>query len=153
MWEAMIGFSAQAFTKHILAEGEKVVMVVSSKSLHSQGVYGLVSNLGSLAVRCVLQPFEEAAFILFSKLNSSSESTQETVRSFTLLTKAAMLLGLVVMTFGPPYSYILLRLLYGKKWSETEAPEVLSYYCIYVGALALNGKTSLVCCIPLVLTS
>lgn len=32
-----------------------------------QGVYGLVANLGSLVVRTLFQPFEEAAFAAFSK--------------------------------------------------------------------------------------
>ena len=32
-----------------------------------QGVYGLVSNLGSLVVRLLFQPFEEAAFLAFSR--------------------------------------------------------------------------------------
>ena len=30
------------------------------------GVFGLVSNLGSLFVRLVLQPFEEIAFVTFA---------------------------------------------------------------------------------------
>eukprot|EP00958_Prasinococcus_capsulatus_P018893 scaffold2261_cov405-Prasinococcus_capsulatus_cf.AAC.24 len=138
---AALGFGAQAFTKHVLAEGEKVVMVLSSDSLHSQGVYGLVSNLGSLAVRCILQPFEEAAFILFSKLRSRSRRPAELGPAFALVAKAALVLGLTVVAFGPPYSYVLLRLLYGQRWSATEAPEVLGYYCVYVGSLALNGIT------------
>ena len=44
----------QAITKLALAEGSKVVMVASQSS-YSQGIYGLVSNLGSLVVRTIFQ--------------------------------------------------------------------------------------------------
>lgn len=33
----------------------------------AQGVYGLVAGLGSLVVRTLFQPFEEAAFLAFSR--------------------------------------------------------------------------------------
>ncbi len=38
----------------MLAEGSKMVMVAFQSS-YSQGVYGLVSNLGSLVVRTIFQ--------------------------------------------------------------------------------------------------
>ncbi|KAG5558349.1 hypothetical protein RHGRI_008316 [Rhododendron griersonianum] len=50
-------------------------------------------------------------------------------------------LGLVVMAFGPSYSYSLIRLLYGQKWSDGEASSVLRYYCLYVIVLAMNGTS------------
>lgn len=49
--------------------------------------------------------------------------------------------GLLAMAFGPSYTYVLLRLLYGPKWSSTEAPAALAYYCGYITLLALNGCT------------
>ena len=56
----------QAAEKLVLAEGSKMVMAVA-QSAYDQGVYGLVTNLGSLVVRTLFQPFEEAAFTAFSK--------------------------------------------------------------------------------------
>lgn len=44
------------------------------------------------------------------------------------------------MAFGPSYSYSLIRLLYGRKWSDGEASTALRYYCLYVILLAMNGK-------------
>lgn len=44
------------------------------------------------------------------------------------------------MAFGPSYSYSAIRLLYGQKWSDGEAPRALKYYCLYVVVLAMNGK-------------
>lgn len=56
----------QAFEKLVLAEGTKVV-VAKVQDAYDQGVYGLVVNLGSVVVRTLFQPFEEAAFMAFSR--------------------------------------------------------------------------------------
>lgn len=45
------------------------------------------------------------------------------------------------MAFGPSYSYALIRLLYGQKWSDGEAPTALRYYCLYIIVLAMNGTS------------
>lgn len=50
------------------------------------------------------------------------------------------LVGLVFMAFGPSYSYSLIRLLYGRKWSDGEASTALRYYCLYIIFLAMNGE-------------
>lgn len=52
-----------------------------------------------------------------------------------------MSVGLLAVSFGPSYTYVLLRLVYGQKWSDTEAPKALAYYCGYITLLALNGCT------------
>ncbi len=49
--------------------------------------------------------------------------------------------GLVATAFGPSYAYLLLRLLYGRLWSDTEAPAALGWYCPYIALLAVNGIT------------
>lgn len=50
----------------MLAEGSKMA-VAAFQGPHDQGVYGLVSGLGSIVVRTLFQPLEEAAFVAFSK--------------------------------------------------------------------------------------
>lgn len=63
-----------------------------------------------------------------------------TLRRFHALTRGATLFGGVFLAFGPAYSWLLLRLLYGSAWSEgTEAPRLLSYYCAHVAAMSVNG--------------
>ena len=52
-----------------------------------------------------------------------------------------IIVGLLAVSFGPSYTYVLLRLVYGHKWSDTEAPNALAYYCGYITLLALNGCT------------
>ena len=47
--------------------------------------------------------------------------------------------GLLAAAFGPAYTYMLLRLVYGQRWSETEAPRALAAYCLYILLLAVNG--------------
>lgn len=49
------------------------------------------------------------------------------------------LVGLIFLAFGPSYSYSLVRLLYGQKWSDGEASAALRYYCLYIIVLAMNG--------------
>lgn len=67
----------QALEKHFLAEGSKMVMVALETSFN-QGVYGLVSTLGSIVVRTLFQPIEEAAFLAFSRpLQGGSQGSPE----------------------------------------------------------------------------
>jgi hypothetical protein len=48
--------------------------------------------------------------------------------------------GLYFISFGPSFSFLLLHILYGSKFSETSASSVLGVYCIYVFFMAINGK-------------
>ena len=47
--------------------------------------------------------------------------------------------GLVASAFGPSNTFLLLHLLYGEKYSATEAPLALAIYCPYILLLATNG--------------
>ena len=68
----------QAGEKLLLAEGSKLVMATFENS-RAQGVYGLVTNLGSLVVRTLFQPIEEAAFLSFSKSGEGEAPAQDTL--------------------------------------------------------------------------
>lgn len=47
--------------------------------------------------------------------------------------------GLLASSFGPSNTYLLLHILYGEKYSATEAPTALALYCPYILLLATNG--------------
>ena len=57
-----------------------------------------------------------------------------------MLVRGVTTLGLLAVSFGPWYSYTLLWLVYGRRWSDTEAPFVLSCYTAYVLVMAVNGE-------------
>jgi oligosaccharide translocation protein RFT1 len=111
----------------------------------------MVSNLGSLLVRIVLQPFEESAFQTFSRATSVESKAASSPQISIVQTRTAVLAtlvklatmgGLVIAAYGQCYSYFLIRFLYGKRWSdETDAAAVLRIYCVYVFILAVNGIT------------
>jgi oligosaccharide translocation protein RFT1 len=58
----------------VLSEGSKLALV-GFESSYNQGVYGLVANLGSLVVRLLFTPIEEAAFTAFSRCGFTPSHT------------------------------------------------------------------------------
>ncbi|KAG0338788.1 Oligosaccharide translocation protein rft1 [Podila humilis] len=79
--------TAQSLLKHILTEGDKMMMA-GFTSEADQGVYAFVVNYGSLIARILFQPMEEISRTLFSKLLSDigppiSNSTSSSLSSST----------------------------------------------------------------------
>ena len=65
-------FFRQPCLKQLLTEGEKYILSLSSVSMHDQGVYEIVNNLGSLFARFLFQPLEEAFYLFFSRVDDLS---------------------------------------------------------------------------------
>ena len=45
---------------------------------------------------------------------------QEELKQLHALLRATSIFGLLFLAFGPPYAWLLLRMLFGAKWAETE---------------------------------
>jgi oligosaccharide translocation protein RFT1 len=134
-------FTLQAVGKLLLAEGSKAVLATTTP-LNEQGVYGLVNNLGSLVVRTVFQPYEEIAFVAFSRppaARAPVAAPRERAALLSSLTRGISLLGGLAAAFGPAFAHLALLLLYGARWAGSGAPAALALYSWYVALLAVNG--------------
>ncbi|TDH71120.1 hypothetical protein CCR75_007345 [Bremia lactucae] len=138
--------SVQSGVKYLLAEGDKWVLT-SVASLQHMGVYGLVSNLGSLVPRILFLPVEEATKTIFSKFAldkhvNREKKLQNLADGQTLLLvmlKMLNLVGLVFVCFGTSYAHTLALLLYGAEKVNEGVGAALAAYCVYIPFLGLNG--------------
>ncbi|KAF0424540.1 Rft-1-domain-containing protein [Gigaspora margarita] len=145
-------FTKQSLLKHILTEGDKMLIAWLS-STADQGIYAFVVNYGSLICRILFQPLEETGRTLFSKLltnidkndekmaNSQKKALFTSLKVLTTLIKFHILLGLLFICFATNYTGTLIDLLVGSVWSQSLAPLVLSAYCLYVPIMGVNGIT------------
>ncbi|CAG8472075.1 6703_t:CDS:2 [Paraglomus brasilianum] len=158
-------FTKQSLLKHILTEGDKM-LITWLCTAEDQGVYAFVVNYGCLIVRILFQPLEETGRTLFSKLlagvdrpeenevdkskdaavsdigESSREQLLTAAKILATTIKLHLLLGLLFIAFGTNYTGAFIDLLVGARWSiESPAPLVLSFYCLYVPVMGVNGIT------------
>jgi oligosaccharide translocation protein RFT1 len=117
-WTVATSFLGQGVVKQLLTEGEKYVMTVFSLlSLPEQGIYDVVSNLGSLAARFVFRPVEESSYFFFSQLwerpvPAADQPEREKVgQGLHRLLRLMLLLGLLVFGLGFSYCHLLLLFL------------------------------------------
>ena len=131
----------QALLKHVLGEADKLA-VSWLGTLQDQGGYALASNYGSLVVRLLFQPIEEATRIAFSRTmtNATKPQLDAAVGTLSTLFRLHVLLGSFFVTFGPPLARIAIWILAGRQWAcETAAPALLGAYACYIPMLGLNG--------------
>ncbi|KAJ9074038.1 Oligosaccharide translocation protein rft1 [Entomophthora muscae] len=144
--------SLQSFVKHLLTEGDKLLLALLNSAGAEKGRYSIAAHYGSLVARILFQPIEESGRGLFSKLlkdykndaSSSKEDLDPVVAASNILgtiLKFHVLLGFVFICFAPHYTATLFDLLLGPSWSKTNAPAILSIYCFYVPIMGINGIT------------
>jgi oligosaccharide translocation protein RFT1 len=127
-----ISFTLQSWFKHFLSEGDKITMYLANDFLE-QGLYGVVSNYGSLAARLLFQHVEEFCRIVICKLllDTEKENKRELAERsklkaytfFSAVTKLMFFIGLCFMNFAPRYTHLLKIILLGssEKWARVWA--------------------------------
>ncbi|KAJ4404998.1 Oligosaccharide translocation protein rft1 [Didymella pomorum] len=149
----------QSALKYILTQGDSL-LITSYTSLADQGAYALASNYGGLIARMLFQPIEESSRNMFAKLCASPDSAPDMKKSdgdqqsqeqkhnlaqaskvLTIILRLYSIISLFAITLGPRLAPLLLSVVAGRKWSATNASNVLATYCYYVPFLAINGVT------------
>ena len=139
-------FISQTFLKQMLTEGERYVMTFFNViSLSEQGIYDVVSSLGSLAARLIFKPIEDSGYTLFSQSVSRTETLD--IRKFyrvqenlMFMIKSMLLLGLIILTFG--YNFVPLIVIYGgEKLNNHLAFRLMRWQLFYTPLIAVNGIT------------
>ena len=135
-------FTLQGLFKHGLTEGDRILLVLMVSEGYDKGLYALASAYGSMTARLLFQPLEENARLLWSKLvvaERNNDKKQQLLQSYTSLVKLVLYVGLIFAALGSNYTDILLQILGGS--SRRPAAPVLSAFCVYTLAMALNGMT------------
>ncbi|KAL1647198.1 Oligosaccharide translocation protein rft1 [Didymella pomorum] len=149
----------QSALKYILTQGDSL-LITSYTSLADQGAYALASNYGGLIARMLFQPIEESSRNMFAKLCASPDSAPDMKKSdgdqqsqeqkhnlaqaskvLTIILRLYSIISLFAITLGPRLAPLLLSVVAGRKWSATNASNVLATYCYYIPFLAINGVT------------
>ncbi|KAL5503877.1 RFT1 [Sanghuangporus vaninii] len=143
--EVSLAMTAQGFVKHILTEGDKLIISRISP-LKDQGGYAVANNYGALIARIFFQPIEETSRLFFSKtLPSKANGGLNAGALQSSLTRMGSLLlfyahfSLFLLTLAPPYLTMVLSVLLPPRYLTTSAPAVLSAWVWYIPVLAVNG--------------
>jgi oligosaccharide translocation protein RFT1 len=133
-------FSLQGILKHLLTEADRIVLTTISNS-YNQGIYAMGSSYGGMAARILLQPLEENARLLLSRL-AIQKAIPDLERAFVVLVKLVLYIAFLFAFVAVNFTNLLLNILAGQKWgSNEEAASVLSAFCVYTAFLASNGMT------------
>ncbi|XP_067943669.1 man(5)GlcNAc(2)-PP-dolichol translocation protein RFT1-like [Watersipora subatra] len=143
-------FQKQSFLKQLLTEGERYIMTVFNiLSFADQGVFDVISNLGSLVARFLFRPIEDSSYLLFSytivrgtsATQQDKESLHTATEALTQLLKLLTLTGLTILVFGYNYAHLALHVYGGQVLSVGAGPYLLRWYSVYVLLMAVNGLT------------
>ncbi|KAL8679545.1 MAG: hypothetical protein Q9186_004191 [Xanthomendoza sp. 1 TL-2023] len=149
---------AQSIFKHLLTTGDSF-LIAAFTPLQSQGAYTLAANYGGLIARMLFQPIEESSRSLFGRLlhqrisppwapemTEGAEPRQQdrdqmghAAEYLQKMLRFYLIICMMAVAVGPSISPLLLRLVAGSRWSNSEAPSVLAAYCYYIPLLAVNG--------------
>lgn len=117
---------------------EEITFSVFSRLLSSlqTSVDGTKTESKVVSENTDLEKLQHVRFVLFSAIKLMMFIGNSRCR----IEKLILFVGIYFITFGPSFSFLLLHILYGYKFSDTSAPSVLAAYCFYVFFMAINGK-------------
>ncbi|KAJ2726587.1 Oligosaccharide translocation protein rft1 [Coemansia sp. Benny D115] len=122
-------FVGQSLLKHVLTQGDSMVMAKYAKP-DEMGIFALVSSYASIPARILFLPLEEAARAVFPHCDASTAK-----RVLTTLFRLQTLLGSLACVFGGLYAPVLLPLL----GQDQAVARVLAAYCFYLPLMGVNG--------------
>jgi oligosaccharide translocation protein RFT1 len=121
--------------KFLLGQGDMLIVNAFS-SLQDQGTFAVVSNYGSLVLRMLFQPLEEASLSFFAREKMSGSSLNHFSRSL----KCLVYLALLFSCFASFFTWPVVRFLLGSKWIEQgRAVQALAAYCWFIGSAGISG--------------
>jgi len=127
-------FAFQTVLQWLFSQGERMVLIASS-SQEQIGVYGLVSDLGSLFARIIFAPVES------SVLSLCASSSSPPIEVLSYAARFVVYVGLAAATFGPPLAPKVLSIVYGARWALSDSQNALSAYFRVMPVMAFNGVT------------
>ena len=134
-------FVWQTILKYALTAADKFALVALNVSDYNKGAFRIVSDLGSLVARIVFAPLEEISRNYFSKAltkpGEKSTIVAETIGILRVLIQFEIIFGAVFALVGSNFTDILLLVLFNKNTPENSS--LLSWYCVYIPVLGLNG--------------
>ena len=126
----------QTFFKYFLSQGDMFIIGYFSANLRDQGVYTVVSNYGSLVLRILMQPIEEASLQYFSR----ETNDKDMIIYFNFMLKTMTYLGLIFVCYASFFTDPVISILLGNKWTiERTASNALSAYCYLVAGAGVSG--------------
>ncbi|KAJ2686559.1 Oligosaccharide translocation protein rft1, partial [Coemansia spiralis] len=132
-------FVGQSLFKHLLTQGDGIVLSQFAAA-DEMGVFALVSNYGSIPARIVFLPLEEASRAVFTRMPAAADSQRDDAQAaahiMETLGKLQLLLGALLVVFGPTYAPLLLSFI-GQ--NDDALCRALAAYCIYLPLMGLNG--------------
>lgn len=143
----LLSYLFHSLIKQIITDTSGYVMTfTNSLSLKEQAIYDAIEKIGSLAVRIILKPLEEAAQIFYNSKASDKKKENENedniFMNFKTSLKGIGIIGLVIGIFSSSYSEIVVRILLGENLLKyANGALLLSAYAKVLVIMAINGLT------------
>ncbi|KAM7533701.1 hypothetical protein Aperf_G00000125690 [Anoplocephala perfoliata] len=154
-WSCLVlswNFFRQGLLKQFLTEGERyLISAFHLLNFAEQGVYDLVTNLGSMVPRLIFSSIEESCHLLFSQCIQRDVSPKyqnetylrEAVKLLRTSLRLLTLIAWIGCVFAQAYSNLLLYLYGGLRFitDNPAAVNLLRIFALYLVFLAWNGPT------------